>query len=724
MDMERDFGVDLTKHGVLSKLEGQDPGITSIVLSFSRSPHQVGQLDFVAAGKAISNSRCVKKLTICSQMSLFGDAKTDILSFCREIASNTSIEWLDLSLDYTNYDFLQTLFPNRNTSTNDTYNETLFEALVPFFENNTHLSKFSLKYMGSISIVANLTAAMRASTTLKDICIEKFIGKEITTAEEELIHCILCYHNLSRLSFNGNLHERGCQDLRNMLIHPECQLKYLELGQHLVNPSVIASGLAQNKSVEHIVHDGKDCIIDSLPTLNHTLQKLDLSQSHHHTSGRGDSDNVDTNLATALASLCALRSLKLDNRTVMTDTLNAIISAIITPTSELDELSLANCPCHEYIDGTLWGLRNSTLQVLETCMAKNKSLKSLNLRGANAITSDDWSTFFKNLQKSNLCLETIDLCNNPNNICNEELLLEFIDFAKSCHSLKKFDLNESISDWEMLCGAIHQTSIEELRVVSYKALYNGFPTALRDLLVNGNLKKLVLGSSITTTSLESYRSVLSVLDSPRCCLEELSFACDFDNQEQMVSIMTDWTRTLSTNATLKKLNVNCHVVEGYSIGGIWKHFTNVLCNQDSIDSTLDSNHTLQWLSIDFIVYGNDDNLDEEDDDDDEGDEMPLEISSFLKINRNTDKAAISRRKVIMTHFSGSSDENTQKLIDFNFGLKQMPQLVHWIGKEQMDLTLMYDCIRSMSSYLVVEANESHATFEALHASGRKRKDLA
>ena len=727
MDMEGDYGVDLTKHGVLSKLEGQDPGITSIALSSLYTPTQVDQFDFVAAGRAIRNSRCVKKLTICSPMALSGDAHTNIISFCREIASNTSIDWLYLSLDYTNYNFLQTLGLDSNTSTNDVNNEAIFEALFPFFENNPRLSKFSLAYRGSISIVApNLTAALRAATTLKDICIEKFIGKEITTAEEELIHSMLGYHSLCRLSFNGNLHERGCQDLRNMLVHPECQLKYLELGQHLGNPSLVSSGLAQNKSVEHIVYDGKDCIIDSLHTLNHTLQKLDLSESHHHTSGSDDRDDVDAKLATVLPSLCALKSLKLDHRTVMTETLNAIITAVMTPTSELEELSLANCPHYGYTDGTIHGLRNCSLQVLESCMDTNKSLKSLNLSGANAITSDAWSSFFKNLQKSSLRLENIDLCSNNLKNISDEGPPDFIDFMKSCHRLKKIDLNDSISStgWEMLLPAIHQTSIEELRVVSYKALYSGFPIALRDLLVNGNLRKLVLGSSITT-SLESYRSVMSVLDSPRCCLEELSFACEFDNQEQLVSTMTDWAQSLSTNVTLKKLHVNCHIVERFSVGGIWKQFTNVLCNQDSIDATLCSNHTLQRLSIDFIrngsFYDNDEYVDDEEEED--GNELPLEISSFLNINRNADKAAVSRRKVIMAHFNGSSGENTQKLIDFNFGLRKMPQLVHWIGKEQMDLTLMYDCIRSMSS-LVDGAHASNPAFDAWIVTGKKRKDLA
>jgi len=374
--------------------------------------------------------------------------------------------------------------------------------------------------------------------------------------------------------------------------------------------------------------------------------------------------------------------------------------------SKLEDLNLADCRSCNKFEGSSTGFQNSSLEILASCMSKNESLKSLSLKGINSITSDGWNDFFEKLQTSNLSLQSIDLCHT--NISDTELC-DFCAFVISCRNLKKFDVNTfSGNGWATLLPCyLHRTSIEELRISGRYALfhYRDFPTSIRDLLVNGQLKKLVLGSSITE-SMESYQSILNVLDSPNCRLEEVSFTCDFENEQQQLTTMSDWIQSLGTNTTLKKLAAHCNI-RGPP-GHIWDQFGILLCNKDSIDATFNSNHTLQWLSIDYSW----DTAGYPTLDPREGYEMPLEILLYLMINQYANKAARARRKVIMIHFNDPLN-NSQKLIDLNLGLKKMPQFVNWIGREQIDLNLMYGFIRGMPA-LVEGATRSKTTV-------RKRK---
>ena len=125
---------------------------------------------------------------------------------------------------------------------------------------------------------------------------------------------------------------------------------------------------------------------------------------------------------------------------------------------------------------------------------------------------------------------------------------------------------------------------------------------------------------------------------------------------------------------------------------MWSKFINILCAKDTIDSTYNSNHTISHL--DFIFRQEDDNLDltimPED-------EMPLELYSLLQLNRNRNKSAVARRKVLNTHFVGSS--SVQKLLDLNFILAEWPTLLSWVGKEESELSMMYGLLSNMPSLL-------------------------
>jgi hypothetical protein len=71
------------------------------------------------------------------------------------------------------------------------------------------------------------------------------------------------------------------------------------------------------------------------------------------------------------------------------------------------------------------------------------------------------------------------------------------------------------------------------------------------------------------------------------------------------------------------------------------------------------------------------------------DEMPFDLYSLLHLNRNPNKAAVARRKVINVRFSEAP--SAMKLVDLNLELSVLPQFLSWIGKEKerQDLSLIF-----------------------------------
>jgi hypothetical protein len=65
----------------------------------------------------------------------------------------------------------------------------------------------------------------------------------------------------------------------------------------------------------------------------------------------------------------------------------------------------------------------------------------------------------------------------------------------------------------------------------------------------------------------------------------------------------------------------------------------------------------------------------------------LELFTLLSLNRNKIKSVDARRKDIRALFNDKSA--MQKLLDLNLG-NAMLQLLSWIGREDVELCLMYD----------------------------------
>jgi hypothetical protein len=129
---------------------------------------------------------------------------------------------------------------------------------------------------------------------------------------------------------------------------------------------------------------------------------------------------------------------------------------------------------------------------------------------------------------------------------------------------------------------------------------------------------------------------------------------------------------------------------------MYDEFSSILCNRDSdsIEETYHSNHTLSRLDFDSVIRGGGFDSDSEEEDDESfcysaDDEMPFDLYSLLHLNRNPNKAAVARRKVINVRFSEAP--SAMKLVDLNLELSVLPQFLSWIGKEKerQDLSLIF-----------------------------------
>ena len=107
-------------------------------------------------------------------------------------------------------------------------------------------------------------------------------------------------------------------------------------------------------------------------------------------------------------------------------------------------------------------------------------------------------------------------------------------------------------------------------------------------------------------------------------------------------------------------------------------YLDLVCNQASIETTFDSNHTL--LSIDGIytdalILGN----------------KEVDLYSMLQLNRNEDKRALARRNILRCH---TVDHKS-------FELHVLPHYMVWVGREGSEPSMMYDAVHSFPHMMLL-----------------------
>jgi Ran GTPase-activating protein (RanGAP) involved in mRNA processing and transport len=542
--------------------------------------------------------------------------------------------------------------------------------------------------------------------SVRNISIKKTNGDDQATREEEDLVCALIEHYpLQKLSFGDYLNrhwysgaligENVSSCIKSMLEDPKCKLESLSLyhiGEDMdMNLLPIASGLAKNTSVKTIAHTvgTRPHFLLDINTENHTLEVLNLPM---YSSLRTQPED----LAVALNGFRALKSLDLSRHRTKPGVLSAIFKAELMPPSRLEDLILCR------IDG---GMNDESLSVLGECIAANKTLKRLDLSdngwGSN-ITTAGWASFFRQLrQTASLKLESIDL--QINRSIDDSILQELMDLFRSATNLKTVKLGGcgiSSNGANRLLDMLHQTPIQNIDDFCVDT-ENNLPANFYTMLRNGSLRGLNFSWLNLATSLHLINSI----QHPNCNLEKFESAQEIHTPVEFAQIIFGWAGVLKRYATIKSLCLQCEFNTIHSLVDFWHEYSNLLCNRETIEATYSSNHYLESLDYSFCydLEGYDSN--EEDDDIadeterrlEEACKTPLEIRLLLDLNKDSDKAAVARRKIIQVHFSGAS--KVQNLHGLNIDPKVVPNLLSWVGKQNSELSLMYEYLQSVPALI-------------------------
>ena len=402
------------------------------------------------------------------------------------------------------------------------------------------------------------------------------------------------------------------------------------------------------------------------------LAVLDLSSNHISNEGAALLGNgLEKNNTLKKLSLTGIKSIT-----------SAGWATFFRHLSKLEKLNL------RYTD-----IDDGDITLLGIALVNNSTLQTLDLGYCHTVTATGWVEFFRHVSNSNLPLEELIL-SSINDITNEGITT-LASVVSTKTKLKHLDLSHNYSirraGWRTFFDTMRNSNsnfpslerislfgnnINDDAVVSIVGAFSSL-CSMKYLSLCGN-------SSITIVGMIS---IASLLRNPNSCLEQLRLGDVYDNGVNGVNIddaVVAYARELVNNSSLKYLSFgNINVVTASGLNAL----STLLCNKADINSIYTSNHTLQ------IVVSS---------------RGSRELSSYLKLNRNGNKAEVARQKIIRYHFTNGED-NMQEFADMELGL--LPHALGWMCRNDTGLSLLYQLVRSMPSLF---------DYESMRAAVRKR----
>jgi hypothetical protein len=210
-------------------------------------------------------------------------------------------------------------------------------------------------------------------------------------------------------------------------------------------------------------------------------------------------------------------------------------------------------------------------------------------------------------------------------------------------------------------------SLEELNIHSSEIDDEG-AAGLVDLLVSLITLKCLKLTHCNVITTNGWRPVALVPQTSS--VTTLDLGGDNINDETVISC----AMALASNKCLRNLTLN----GGEITDRIWRAFTNVLCDNSSVQRTYYCNHTLETIRMDNNWNPM---------------QVPGNIARVLILNSaNEDKVDLARQKIIANHFSASS-MNTQDFSEISVPV--LPHATEWIGRDIVCFSLMYQVLRSV-----------------------------
>jgi len=230
--------------------------------------------------------------------------------------------------------------------------------------------------------------------------------------------------------------------------------------------------------------------------------------------------------------------------------------------------------------------------------------------------------------------------------CDGSLPTLNLQEAQFKESLKHLELKGeqviSTDQCVMIQSFIESTTLEKFRICHLLEFERDNVSVRMLILACANVKRLELHCE----SAFHYDSVALLLGNPRSMLSEMNIGWIKDTDG-----LSSIAEGLANNSTLRTLCL--------SYSGDWGPMAKALCDTSTIQRIITSNHTLE--SIWGNRYG-----------------LPPLIRNYLKLNSETNKELVIRKKISLYYFRGEYDVSTFETMD----IKCLPRVLAMIGGGQ------------------------------------------
>jgi hypothetical protein len=317
-------------------------------------------------------------------------------------------------------------------------------------------------------------------------------------------------------------------------------------------------------------------------------------------------------------------------------------------------------------------LTDTTIQSLSNALPHNNTLKLLNLSHNKEISNAGWAALFTVLWHPNSALEKLDVSYNSIGDVGVNALTNALE--SNC-MLKELIIvgNPGVTPagWVNFSTVLQNpTSALEVINVSNDSIndevINSFALALSE---NCMLKKMTFYANDIVTP-TGWVNLSNILRNPTSALEVLTVCSSSINDE----VMHSFAGALSNNNTLRELDFLDFSFDEIT-SDVHAAMTNVLCDTSSILNTFNSNHTLTKLQSIYSAIS-----------------LPNDLLSLLKINRVNSVSQAARLKIITMHFNGS-EINMQPFMEMTLCVR--PHAIAWMAKDMY----LFGLLRAMPSLL-------------------------
>lgn len=219
--------------------------------------------------------------------------------------------------------------------------------------------------------------------------------------------------------------------------------------------------------------------------------------------------------------------------------------------------------------------------------------------------------YFSPFLERNPSLEVVNVTSHHRVLSGEEMKVLSAPLSRQSHPLGRFELN---------CCQIDDKIIREFSI-AYMKNASVTPKSL-------DFSSFVTGAEIGREGLEC---LIQLLETPECTLERIAANLEYFDAH----LAKQLSKALKKNNTLKSMNFN-QTEHRRICDSVYQEFNDVLRDKSNLTATFNSNHTLEHFSLS------------------KNNDIPTELWYNLKLNSNSNKSLVARRKVFETYLVGNN----------------------------------------------------------------------